>query len=200
MHYVCFVFVRPPVAGESLEDVLARALDPYEGTEWDWCQVGGRFTGLLSGGEYSPEQDPKNQKPCTYCLGRGIRSDEVGVALGFPTKELPPEIGEKVGRTTGWCNGCNGTGTMTVWCTQWARTRWDVQPAREALDQLHVHIPYAFIDTDGERHAREVYLPVTSENTLGTFQATPNYQDEYVAAIEQARDENALVVVVDCHT
>jgi hypothetical protein len=35
---------------------------------WDWWQVGGRFTGMLSPG-YDPTKDPNNRAPCDRCKG-----------------------------------------------------------------------------------------------------------------------------------
>jgi len=54
-------------------------------------------------------------RPCNQCAGTGIRSDELGVEqgqtsriIGRDTEAAPdhPRFGQ-----TGWCNGCNGTGS-----------------------------------------------------------------------------------------
>lgn len=47
---------------------------------------------------------------CEFCEATGIRTDEVGVNAGMPERELDKETAEKVGRTHGTCNGCNGLG------------------------------------------------------------------------------------------
>jgi len=47
---------------------------------------------------------------CSICEGSGIRTDEIGVGMGQPTKELEPEVQILTGRTHGWCNGCAGVG------------------------------------------------------------------------------------------
>jgi hypothetical protein len=47
---------------------------------------------------------------CDYCDGTGIRSDEVGVDAGMPTRILEPEMQVLLGRTHGWCNSCRGEG------------------------------------------------------------------------------------------
>ena len=51
------------------------------------------------------------REKCAWCDGTGIRTDEVGVQHGMPEKELSPEVQILVGRTHGWCNGCDGVGT-----------------------------------------------------------------------------------------
>ncbi len=52
---------------------------------------------------------------CSICDGAGIRTDEVGVDMGQPTKELKPEVQILTGRTHGWCNGCDGVGSTEHW-------------------------------------------------------------------------------------
>ena len=52
-------------------------------------------------------------KPCEYCDGTGIRSDEVGVNFGMPDEELPEADAILLGRTYGTCNGCSGHGKVT---------------------------------------------------------------------------------------
>lgn len=47
---------------------------------------------------------------CEWCGTTGIRTDEVAVKYGMPTRELDPEIALVVGRTHGYCNGCGGYG------------------------------------------------------------------------------------------
>lgn len=47
---------------------------------------------------------------CEFCDGTGVRTDEVGVKWGMPTKALTPDIAAIVGRTHGWCNSCQGEG------------------------------------------------------------------------------------------
>lgn len=53
---------------------------------------------------------PRN--PCPHCGATGIRTDEVGLKMGQHDKALDPEVAVLVGRTHGWCNGCNGIGTQ----------------------------------------------------------------------------------------
>lgn len=48
--------------------------------------------------------------PCTYCETTGVRTDKVGVEEGMPERILEEDQALKLGRTTGWCNGCDGEG------------------------------------------------------------------------------------------
>jgi len=49
---------------------------------------------------------------CSYCGATGIRTDAVGIAQGFPDKELDAETAMFTGRMHGWCNSCRGLGTV----------------------------------------------------------------------------------------
>lgn len=53
---------------------------------------------------------PRNT--CEFCEGTGIRSDKVGVDMGMPSKQLSQDVAIILGRTHGWCNGCDGEGTQ----------------------------------------------------------------------------------------
>jgi len=55
------------------------------------------------------------RKDCNLCEMTGIRTDEVGVKGGMPEQELSPENQILLGRTRGWCNGCDGVGTREAW-------------------------------------------------------------------------------------
>lgn len=52
---------------------------------------------------------------CVTCEATGIRTDAVGLQMSQPTKELSQEVQILTGRTHGWCNGCNGVGTVESW-------------------------------------------------------------------------------------
>ena len=110
--------------GALLERVLAPHQEQYdEATEdwggfWDWWQIGGRWTGHLSG--YDPEKDPANIEVCKLCEGTGTRRDALAARSGI--KE-------------GYCNGCSGhdvgVGKCVKWPTQWARHAGDIVPAAQ---------------------------------------------------------------------
>src|SRR5271169_403637 len=103
---------------------VAEALEPYRNAEWDFFEVGGRYTGLLDG--YDPRQDPDNFETCVLCNGTGKRLE-----LPPPSETYKVEAGEWVkemdySRTTheyqeslGGCNGCLGKGTHLKLSSDW---------------------------------------------------------------------------------
>lgn len=62
--------------------------------------------------EYNRQLANLDRQECHICHGTGIRKDALGVEHGHLTKELKPEIQILTGRTNGWCNGCDGVGTV----------------------------------------------------------------------------------------
>jgi hypothetical protein len=52
---------------------------------------------------------------CKWCNGTGIRSDEIGVQVGMPTRQLDEDLSVVLGRTHGWCNACSGEGKIMAW-------------------------------------------------------------------------------------
>ena len=59
------------------------------------------------------------REDCKWCNATGIREDEVGLKDGHPFKELKPEIQILTGRTYGWCNACDGIGTVENWAANY---------------------------------------------------------------------------------
>lgn len=55
------------------------------------------------------------REDCQFCGATGIRTDEVGVEMGMPTKALDEAEAILTGRTHGWCNACRGVGTTESW-------------------------------------------------------------------------------------
>jgi len=100
MHKGVILLVKPK--GKDERNLRARAADLAEiflndgygdGRVRDWYQLGGRWTGTLTG--YDPYKDPSNLSTCEYCGGTGDRKDLT-----------PPEWKKE-------CKGCNvcaGTG------------------------------------------------------------------------------------------
>ena len=74
-----------------------------------------------------PRQD------CDLCNATGIRSDEVGIEMGMPKKELSPEMQMLTGRTHGWCNACDGEGRRADFRTEYP---FDVDNVREFAEFL----------------------------------------------------------------
>lgn len=134
MHYFALVFI--PAEG-AVDKHVERLMKPYleDGNEgwWDWYQIGGRWTGWLTG--YDPTKDPGNIKTCWLCDGTGTRRDMV-VANG--------------------CNGCRGTGRMLEWATNWKRHDGDVQPVARVADMLGDRTPFALVDETGAAHRDDV--------------------------------------------
>ena len=103
---------------------VAEALESYRNAEWDFFEVGGRFTGLLDG--YDPRQDPDNFATCVFCNGTGKR-----LKLPPPVETHKVDAGQWVkemnySRTTreyqeslGGCNGCGGQGTHLKSPSDW---------------------------------------------------------------------------------
>lgn len=50
------------------------------------------------------------RQECVFCGGTGVRTDEVGVNLGQPSRVIDEPGHPRYGQT-GWCNGCDGYGT-----------------------------------------------------------------------------------------
>lgn len=73
------------------------------------------------------------REACTVCDSTGIRTDEVGVKMGMPERELSPEAQIYTGRTHGWCNACEGIGTQEAWLAGYPFTTENV---REFADFL----------------------------------------------------------------
>lgn len=73
------------------------------------------------------------REACDLCDCTGIRTDKVGVEMGMPERELSPENQILLGRTHGWCNGCDGVGTKESWATSYP---FSVENVREFADFL----------------------------------------------------------------
>jgi len=70
---------------------------------------------------------------CEYCQATGIRSDDRGIEMGFPTKELEPDVAVLLGRTHGWCNACQGEGRVHNFATNYP---FDVENVQKFADFL----------------------------------------------------------------
>lgn len=73
------------------------------------------------------------REECTLCNSTGIRADVVGKEQMMPTRALPPEVAKQVGRTIGWCNGCNGLGDKESWDASYYLEVKDIEEFAEFL-------------------------------------------------------------------
>ena len=169
MHYGTLVILqaRPNDLDEAVEQAMSSGKDQY----FDWWQIGGRWTGTLSG--YQPEDDPANIEVCSHCNGTGTRTD-MTVADG--------------------CNGCHGTGKAVKWPTEWARHTGDVVPV-ETLTQEAISKHFHNIVCDGHGwFGGERYEPWHDD-------VQAKFQKMALPPVEWIKKEYAggVAVVVDCH-
>lgn len=71
------------------------------------------------------------QVECSYCDSTGIRTDEVGINMGMPERELDESSQILLGRTHGWCNACKGEGRVDHFETNYPFTVENVQQFAE---------------------------------------------------------------------
>lgn len=71
---------------------------------------------------------------CTHCDGTGIRSDAVGLGMKMPERALANEQVQRLGRTAGWCNGCNGEGLRASWEASYSFSEANVIEFAEFLE------------------------------------------------------------------
>jgi hypothetical protein len=71
---------------------------------------------------------------CPLCNATGIRTDKVGVESGMPSQELSIEQVKALGRTQGWCNGCDGHGTRASWDSHYPFSVDNVEEFAEFLE------------------------------------------------------------------
>lgn len=86
---------------KELSDILLAEL--WEGRTAEYERKYNEFRASL------PRED------CGFCGATGIRTDEVGVEMGMPTRALDEAEAILTGRTHGWCNACRGVGTTESW-------------------------------------------------------------------------------------
>ena len=180
MHYKILVVLDDERDEEDVEplDVTAQiesALAPHKNTEWDWYQLGGRWTGML--GDYDPTTDPANREPCDLCGGTGDRQ--------ISRQETSP--------TPHGCNRCQGTGIAQKWPTEWAKHPGDVLPL-EQLTQEQLDGFYAVVQ-GGHWFARERYTPWAKRPLQSQEMPTLTY----LHGLKSKWCPQPLVVVVDCH-
>ena len=187
MHYSNLVLIEPPDDGDELTreyiaDAVETAMGPSEdhGGFWDWYQIGGRWTGTLSG--YDPETDPANREPCEDCEATGTTTHAMAARY--------PAYAEHVGKP---CIQCQGTGQRTKWPTEWTDHAGDVCPLVQVTPEQY------------ERFYRVIARPyVWSVERYEPWH--PNLEDRFVKqerpSLEWLKKEypTHLAVVVDNHS
>ncbi len=84
--------------------------------------------------DYNAWRASLSREDCKYCNSTGIRTDKVGKDHGMTSKELDIDQVKKLGRTQGWCNGCDGEGTTPNWQTHYPFSTENVQEFAEFLE------------------------------------------------------------------
>lgn len=208
MHYSAFVLI--PGTGE-VDELVAEAMAPYDENRaieqaadedgctywhnpvgfWDWYQIGGRWTGLLS--SYDPHTDPSLMEVCDLCVGTGRRND----TIGLQRRAVDP------GYT---CNGCDGKGKRQVWPTQFPRHAGDIQDALTALAAVtadNEKMPHSFIvhGSESVTHA-ERYVPDAPDGERFVDESAKMVPTIYkvIMARSAAGYVGDRIVVVDYHS
>lgn len=83
--------------------------------------------------QYRKELSELPNETCEQCDGTGIRTDNVGKEHGMDVKALSDDLASVLGRTTGWCNGCDGQGWKPNWATHYPFSQDNVREFAEFL-------------------------------------------------------------------
>lgn len=209
MHYLAYVLI--PGEGD-VDGLVAEAMAPYDESReveqrtetydgeaetywvnpvgfWDWYQIGGRWTGRLSG--YDPLSDPALLEVCRWCDGTGQRNDGVGRA----SRAKDPAY---------TCNGCDGKGKRPLWPTERPRHSGDITDAWTVIANLTKdQIPHSFIVHGSESVTHtERYVPDAPDGDR--FVDESDQLVSAMIAVAAARREAGYVrdrlVVVDYHS
>ena len=179
MHYKVIVIIEKPDPDApflpAVESAVEHKLRRFgDGAEWDWYQIGGRYTGGFDG--YDPDADARNMEKCWLCGGTGDRASW----RGEPKANQHP---------TG-CNGCAGKGFAVTWPTQWPTRPEDVMPVAQMTDE---QLKTFAVVVSGDWFGRERYEPWREYGEAFQAQSMPT--------LEWLKREygDHLAVIVDCH-
>ena len=162
-----------PEGSVSVDEAVEEALKRYQDVEWDWYQIGGRWTGFFDG--YEPNDDPELLETCDLCGGTGDRATFRNEPVG-----VQHESG---------CNGCLGAGKRVPWPTYWPRRAEDAIPA-QTLTEEHVKKVFAVV-VHGRWFPSGLWVPWA--DGPGAIQEQPMPPVGYLKA------EGHTAVIVDCH-
>lgn len=184
-HFSTLVIVEGPVTRETAQDRVAPLLAPYDenghwfkdGSKWDWWQIGGRWTGALSG--YDPEADPLNIEICDLCNGSGTRNDKIAKQLRSTNPSFT-------------CNGCRGKGERGVWPTRRHEHDGDVMRVADIRSDF---TPFAIVTPDGRwfDSGSMGWFGVKQEDTM----SKEAWEDQWKQI--RAAFPDHVGVIVDCH-
>lgn len=135
MHKGMILLTKAEDADDAIANVESFLENYGEGNVWDWYDIGGRWTGLLSG--YDPADDPENQETCNLCGGTGFRTDQIGKSARVeqPTYTCNG-CGEYNQETKEWGHGKYGPGVKLKWPTSWVKHHGDAMPLSLCLPKV----------------------------------------------------------------
>lgn len=163
---------------------------------WDWCQVGGRWSGLLEE-EYDPSHDAENQETCIHCTGTGVRywapkPVTATTTLSVFSADVVPSNASDPSAEASDCNACQGVGVAQKWPTEWI-DRGNIAHASTVTDKMLSQL-YAIVTPDGHWHAR---------GDMGWFGCSSDVMDSdtWKAYKKSTLDKHldCAAIVVDCH-
>lgn len=191
MHHLIGVILPFQYAGDKLNEAITEILKPWDQNnetgdgEWDWWQLGGRWTGIWS--DYDPRTDPANHEQCWLCHGTGLRNDHAGQQ-------------QRAKDPSYTCNRCGydqgpRPGIALKWATQWVkRPEADLIPVPQLLDlvaQDDGQLPYALVAAPDTWIARSTWIG-------SDFVDTPNWPA--VAQHKLAGWRDCWIAAVDIHS
>lgn len=91
-------------------------------SKWDYWNIGGRFTGFLTG--HNPKENPENYEDCDLCEGTGFRNDDIANKIRHDHKENFN------------CNACDGSGLKLKHSSQIASKGNQIQVKDFDIDKL----------------------------------------------------------------
>jgi hypothetical protein len=180
------LYMKPDPACEDCHGTGLYATTYNPQSKWDWYQIGGRWTGAISG--YDPNLDPRNWRTCDLCNGTGTRRQPIPNDPSWKPKK-------------GVCNGCQQYRKLGVPLGKEvaftvAEHEGDIATVGSLLkvDEGKPFIPFAVLTPMGEWAER---------GTMGWWAIVTDKKDDgawkkQVVRVYEKYKEN-VAVLVDCH-